>query len=152
MSSESLYLLAADAMLLGHVLYVAFVVLGFVAVLLGGVLGWGWVRNPWFRYLHLLAIGVVVVQSWFGIICPLTTWEMALRSLAGDTVYAGSFIAHWLGKLLYYNAPEWVFVLVYSAFGLLVVSSWYFVRPRGYGVRRKKPFTHPVARPAQDRR
>lgn len=124
------YRLAADAMLLGHVLYVAFVVLGLLAVVVGGFRGWAWVRNPWFRWLHLAAIGIVVLQSWLGITCPLTIWEMALRERAGDTVYEGAFIAHWLNRLLYYQAPEWVFVLVYTGFGSLVAASWYWVRPR----------------------
>ena len=46
---------------------------------LGGALGWGWVRLRWFRITHLCAIGVVVIQSWLGVMCPLTTLEMALR-------------------------------------------------------------------------
>ena len=73
MDSGFLYLLAADVLLLGHVLFVGFVVLGLALVLLGNPLGWNWVRNPWFRFAHLAAIGVVVLQSWIGLICPLTT-------------------------------------------------------------------------------
>lgn len=132
MTSEFLYLLAADLMLFGHVLYVAFVVFGLLFILTGGKLGWGWVRNPWFRHLHLLATGIVVVLSWLGITCPLTTWEMLWRAKAGDEVYEGSFIAYWLNELLYYSAPEWVFVAVYSVFGGIVLSSWYFMRPRKF--------------------
>ncbi len=132
MMSEFLYLLAADLMLTVHVLYVVFVVLGLLLILIGGKLGWGWVRNPWFRYLHLLAIGIVVVQSWLGITCAFTTWEMSLRANASDETYIGSFIAHWLNELLYYNASESVFVAVYSVFGGIVLSSWYFVRPRKF--------------------
>jgi hypothetical protein len=103
-----------------------------VLILLGKTRNWRWVRNPWFRLAHLAAIGVVVLQSWLGAICPLTIWEMALRERAGDTVYAGSFIAHWLGTLLYYRLPDWVFVFCYTAFGALVLLSWYWVRPRPF--------------------
>jgi len=70
------------------------------------------------------------LQSWLGAICPLTVWEMNLRDMAGDSVYEGSFIAHWLQTLLYYRAAEWVFVLLYTLFGALVIASWYWVRPR----------------------
>ena len=119
-------------MLMAHVLFAAFIVLGFLLVISGGLLGWSWVRNPWFRYLHLLAITIVVVQTWLGIVCPLTTWEMQLRTLAGDTTYSGSFIAHWLNRLLFYSAPHWVFVLVYTLFTILVILSWYFIRPRKF--------------------
>jgi hypothetical protein len=129
MESKVVYLLAADALLFVHVFFVAFVVLGLLLVLAGGLFSWEWVRNRRFRFAHLIAIGVVVLQSWFGMICPLTTWEMALREKAGDTVYSGTFVSHWLDTILYYNAPPWVFVVCYTIFGLLVIASWFWVRP-----------------------
>jgi hypothetical protein len=124
--------IAADVLLVLHVLFVAFVLLGLVLVLAGGPLGWNWVRNRWFRLAHLAGIGVVVLQSWLGLICPLTSWEMALREQAGDATYAGGFVAHWLGRLLYFEAPPWVFAAAYSAFGALVVLSWWWVRPHPF--------------------
>lgn len=130
MPKQLLLTLLADAILLVHVLFVGFVVFGLLAVYLGYVLNWSWVRNLTFRLLHLLAIGVVVLQSWLGMICPLTIWEMALRKQAGAVTYSGSFIQYWLHKLLYYTAPDWVFILLYSSFAVLVLASWYLVRPR----------------------
>lgn len=78
--SSTLLRLFADAILIIHVLFVAFVVLGLFAVYLGYFLNWRWVRNRAFRIIHLCAIGYVVVQAWLGVVCPLTTWEMALRA------------------------------------------------------------------------
>ena len=132
MESKSVFLLAADALLITHALFVAFVIFGLLLVFAGKLLAWRWVRNPWFRLAHLLAIGVVAVQSWLGIICPLTTWEMTLREKAGDAVYGGTFISHWLDKLLYYSAPAWVFVLCYTVFGALVLAAWFWVRPNPF--------------------
>ena len=122
--------LAADLLLVLHASFIAFVVLGLVLIIAGGLLSWSWVRNRGFRIAHLLCIGIVVGQSWFGVICPLTTWEMAFRHKAGDPTYDGSFIAHWLSELIYYQAPWWVFVAAYTAFGALVVLSWFWVRPK----------------------
>lgn len=132
MPTASIYRLLADALLLVHVLFVLFVVFGLVAILLGKLRRWSWVRNAWFRWAHLAAIGVVVVQSWFGQICPLTIWENALRARAGDATYSGAFIAHWLESILYYQAPLWVFAICYTLFGALVVASWFWVRPRPF--------------------
>ena len=132
MKSTTLYLLAADLLLITHTLFVVFVIAGLVLVITGKFLSWSWVRNPWFRIAHLAAIGVVVLQSWLGVICPLTIWEMTLRAKAGDSTYAGSFIAHWLGELIYYQAPAWVFVVAYTLFAALVVASWVWVRPRPF--------------------
>lgn len=132
MESTIIYLLAADALLFTHVLFVGFVVFGLLFIFVGKLLSWAWVRNLWFRVAHLVAIGVVVLQSWMGIVCPLTIWEMALREKAGDAVYAGTFVAHWLETILYFNAPSWVFALCYTIFGLLVVASWFWVRPNSF--------------------
>ena len=130
LNSGTLFLVAADGLLVGHVAFVLFVIVGLLLILAGGMAGWSWVRNRRFRIVHLVAIGVVVLQSWFGMICPLTTWEMALRERAGVASYEGAFIAHWLGELLYMDAPPWAFALAYTGFGALVVASWYWVRPR----------------------
>lgn len=75
----------------------------------------------------------MVLQSWLGVLCPLTTWEMALRERAGEATYSGSFIAHWLAAQLYVEAPPWAFTVAYTAFGLLVLASWVLVRPRPPG-------------------
>lgn len=132
MESEALYSLAADALLVTHVLFVVFVVLGIILIFVGKYQSWQWIRNPWFRIAHLLGIGVVVLQSWFGVICPLTVWEMDLRSRVDEAGYEGSFITHWLNELLYYQAPGWFFVVCYTALGGLVLSSWFLVRPRAF--------------------
>ena len=129
MTNNKLYLLAADITLLLHVLFVIFVVFGLVSIFIGWYREWSWVRNPRFRYVHLVGIGIVVLQSWAGIVCPLTTLEMWFRKTAGISTYSGSFISHWMETLLYYNAPEWVFTVVYTLFASVVLASWFLVKP-----------------------
>jgi uncharacterized protein DUF2784 len=123
------YAVAADLVLFIHLLFVVFVVCGLALILAGKFLAWQWVRNPWFRLLHLAGIGIVVLQSWLGLICPLTIWENWLRQKAGQAVYEESFVAHFLNELLYYSAPPWVFIVCYTVFGILVLGSWFWVRP-----------------------
>lgn len=119
----------ANAVLVLHVCVVLFVVAGLVLTLLGGALRWQWVRNFWFRAAHLAAIVYVALQAWFDIVCPLTTLEQWLRSKAGQQAYEGDFIGFWLGKLLFYQAPPWIFITAYSLFGFLVAWTWIAVRP-----------------------
>ncbi|NBX25692.1 MAG: DUF2784 domain-containing protein [Planctomycetes bacterium] len=126
------YRALADLVLLTHVGFVAFVVIGLLLIAVGGTRGWRWVRNPWFRAAHLAGIGLVVVQSWLGMVCPLTTLEMHLRQQAGDPTYTGTFMAHWLRRILFYQAPSWVFMVAYALFGLLVLATWIRVRPRPF--------------------
>ncbi|MEM6486459.1 MAG: DUF2784 domain-containing protein [Pseudomonadota bacterium] len=132
MNSAVFYAIAADFVLSIHVSIVAFIVAGLLLTLLGWIFDWSWVRNPWFRLTHLICIGIVVVQAWLGVVCPLTILENYLRNLAGEATYAGSFIGHWLNSLLYYTAPWWVFVVAYTVFGSSVVATWVWVRPRSF--------------------
>ena len=124
-----IYQVLADAVLALHIAVVLFVVGGLVAILVGQVRRWCWVDRPWFRLAHLGAIGFVVLESWFGIVCPLTTLEMFLRGKAQGWTYDGGFIEHWLQRMLYLDAPGWVFTVAYSVFGALVVASWWFFPP-----------------------
>ena len=124
------YQLLADAVLALHFAIVAFVVGGLVLILVGNLRGWRWVNGWGFRLTHIAAIGVVVTQAWLGATCPLTTLEMWLRKQAGLSTYGESFIAHWLQQLIYYEAPLWVFTLVYTAFALLVFAAWWRFPPR----------------------
>lgn len=133
MDERLVYQIAADALLILHASIVAFVVFGLLLTVVGMLRRWQWTRNPWFRGLHLLAIGVVAAQAWLGVICPLTTWEMALRERAGDVVYTGSFIEYWLHRLIFFRADPWVFTLAYTTFGLAVAATWYYYPPRGRG-------------------
>ncbi|SFR76066.1 Protein of Unknown function [Marinobacter daqiaonensis] len=122
--------LLADAVLTVHLGVVIFVVFGLGVILVGNLRHWRWVNHLWFRLLHLAAIGVVVAQAWLGVICPLTTLEMWLRGRAGKAGYEGGFIQHWMQELLYYEAPPWVFIVLYTGFGLLVLASWWWFPPR----------------------
>lgn len=124
------YELLADAVLVLHFCVVLFVVGGLLLVLAGNMLAWQWVNNLWFRVAHIGAIGIVVVESWLGIICPLTTAESWLRVQAGTTLYNKSFIEHWMQRILFYEAPTWVFGLVYTLFGMLVAAAWWYFPPR----------------------
>ena len=120
----------ADATLLIHAAFVLFVVGGQCLILIGWARGWRWTRRLLFRLLHLGSIGFVVLEAWFGVPCPLTVLENELRLRAGGTaVYQVSFIGYWVGRLLYYDAPPWVFMTVYTAFSLLVVLTFVFYPP-----------------------
>lgn len=122
--------LLADAILLLHVAIVLFVVGGQALILLGGWRRWAWVRSRRLRLVHAALVVFIALQAWLGQLCPLTVWEQSLRRNAGQASYGESFIEHWLGRLLYVQAPWWAFVLAYSGFALLVLASWRWVPPR----------------------
>ena len=120
----------ADAVVLFHAAYVTFVVVGLLAILVGVLLHWQWVRNFWFRWVHFSFIAIVVVESLFSVECPLTTWEKALRLAAGEEVAQGTFIGRLTHAMLFYDAPNWVFTIIYCLFGAVVFAVLVLVPPR----------------------
>ncbi len=120
----------ADLIVVVHLAYVLFVVGGMALILIGIVLRWSWIRNFWFRAAHLAAIGLVVLESLFGVMCPLTRWENQLRGEEGS---ATSFIGRLVHAIMFFNLPEWFFTVTYCLFGAAVVLAFIIAPPRGFG-------------------
>ena len=118
--------MVADALLVVHFLIAAFIVGGLVLVWVGAAADWAWVRNPWFRYVHLGAIAFVAIEALLGVMCPLTVWEDMLRG----SVQPESFVGRWVHYFLYYRAPEWVFTVAYVAWTAATLATLWLVPPR----------------------
>lgn len=86
-----IYGLLADLVLLVHLAFVVFVVLG-------GFLALRWPKAAW---AHLPAAAWGALIEFRGWVCPLTPLENRLRSLAGEAGYAGGFIEHYVVEVLY---------------------------------------------------
>lgn len=85
----------ADLVLLVHLAFILFVIIGGFAVL----------YRRWLAWVHLPAVlwaGVVNLAGW---VCPLTWLEHGLRRAAGEAGYQGGFVAHYLLPLIY---PAWM--------------------------------------------
>jgi hypothetical protein len=118
--------IAADALLVAHFLIAAFVAGGLPLVWLGAAAGWRWVRNPWFRYLHLAAIALIALEALLGVACPLTVWEDLLRG----GLQPQTFVGRWVERLLYYRAPEELFTDLYLVWALATLATLRLVPPR----------------------
>ena len=114
---------AADALVLLHLCFIAFIVVG-------GFLAWRWRALAW---VHLPAAAWGALIEFMGWTCPLTPLENHLRRLAGESGYGGGFIAHYLTPIIYpagLTSPNQI------ALGVLVlaVNAWaysvYFSRLR----------------------
>ena len=116
----------ADIILVVHALFVLFVVGGLIATWIGVAFGLAFAFNPWFRGLHLAAIGFVVAEALLGYVCPLTIWEDTLRGTSSEK----GFIQRWVHAWLFWNWPAWVFTTLYAGFGALVAGTWWRWPPR----------------------
>ena len=86
-----IYRALADAVLVLHLGFVVFVVLGGLFVL-------RWPRLAW---LHIPAAIWGVLIEYTGWICPLTPLENSLRMRGGEAGYSGGFIQHYIQPVLY---------------------------------------------------
>lgn len=125
-----LYRFLADLIVVLHAGFVAFVVIGEMAVLYGLARGRDWARAFWFRWLHLVSIAFVVLLSWLGATCPLTDLENLLREHAGEVGYPGDFIGYWVREVLFYECSTWIFVVIYSVFGMVVLFTFVLAPPQ----------------------
>lgn len=103
-----LYRIGADAVLMLHLGFILF-------VLLGGLLV-AWKRSFLLLHLPAMAWGVFVELS--GRPCPLTHWENLLRRLAGNAGYEAGFVEHYLLPLIY---PAWLSVPVQYLLAAVVI-------------------------------
>jgi hypothetical protein len=117
-----LYLLLADAVLLLHLAFVLFAMLGGLLVL----------RYRSVLWLHLTVLIWAVIVQWADWICPLTPLENALRLLGGEAGYAGGFIEHLVSMVLY---PPDLTTDLRHGLGLLLLlmnaAVYMYVRSRG---------------------
>ncbi len=116
-------------MVIIHLAYATFVVVGFVLILAGALLKWRWIRNPVFRWVHLGCIAVVAVEAVVGLICPLTLLENWLLVGSGQAGYDRTFIGQLIYDLLYYDFPTWVFTIVYVSLAILTALTLVLIPP-----------------------
>ena len=127
----------ADAMVLVHVLYVAYVVVGLLAIVLGAAVRAEWARNPWFRWTHLLAIAVVGVEVGMNWECPLTTWEYQLRALSDQAFSgSGSFMGRIFHRILFWpDTPQIFFDTLHVCTLVVVGQAFVMYPPRWFRLR-----------------
>jgi len=127
-TEQVVYPLLADLVVLVHLGFVVFVVLG-------GLLVMKW---PWLIRIHLPAVfwGVAVELS--GWICPLTPLEKWLRHKGGEENYQFDFVAHYLLPVLYPQGLTRKSQIVLGALVLVVnvaIYGWVFGKKKGSKVQ-----------------
>ena len=121
-----------DIILIIHFLFVLFVVGSLPLIWIGEWMRFEFVRNLRFRLAHIVAILFVVVESFIGMVCPLTLLEDRLRG--GES--GGNFIQRWLHRILFYDVPGWMLTMIYVLFAILVIITFKLLPPR---LRKRHP-------------
>ena len=127
-----IYQIAADIVIVIHVLWIAFVILGFPFAL--------WLNNARWRLIHLAAVIWMVLMQVSRTICPLTYLEAWLKSegRAAD-VYSGKFLIETIERLIYVDSVtlEKIMYATSAYLALIVLSFWF--RPIRKKTRRQSP-------------
>jgi hypothetical protein len=120
----------ADLIAATHIGYFLYVVGGCAAIVVGATKRWKWIRNPWFRFSHLVAVYIVVFENVFNIACPLNTAEWHLRSASQSFVGASTGVGGALDYLLFHAIPGNVLNVMYSTLAVLLLLALLLVPPR----------------------
>jgi hypothetical protein len=118
-----LFRLAADAVLLAHLAFILF-------ALLGAAIAARW---RWILVIHLPAAAWGFFVELTGRNCPLTYLENYLRIKAGQSGYAESFVEHYLLTIIYPAGltREIQFALAGVVIAVnIAIYGWLFVRER----------------------
>ena len=142
-----MYAILADLITTIHFAYVAFVVIAQLLILVGILLRWKWIRNPWFRCIHLAMILIVALEAMGGIECPLTVWDSQLRAMAGQETQEGTFVGNLLWSILYFDATQYRGLLtsIYYGFAVLVLVTFLLAPPRLGRTLKEAPATPPAS-------
>lgn len=105
---------------------VAYVIGGTFYIWVGAWRHWPGIRAPLFRYSHLGVMLFVAIEAVMGLVCPLTRWEDQLR---GELPRVG-FVARWVGRLIYYDLPGWVFTTAYVLLAVALIVTLVWLPPR----------------------
>ena len=120
------YLFLADLVVIVHLSFVAFVVVG-------GLLTLKWRK---FAYIHVPAVGWGALVEIMGWVCPLTPVEIWLRDRAGAKGYSTGFIEHYILPVLYpaqlTPTVQWVLGILLLFVNVAIYSwiVWLLVRKR----------------------
>ena len=113
-----IYRLFADLALLVHFLWILFLIFGALAGR----------RHKVVKVIHLSGLLFAVILHVFSLICPLTYAEIYFTRLADPTAaYSGSFIIHYLDRLIYIALPPIILLALTIALALFNVLV-YFIR------------------------
>jgi hypothetical protein len=120
----------AGAILLLHVVVIAFNVLGLVAIPIGAWRRWAFVRVFWLRTLHMGILAAVAVQALLDRVCFLTLWQSDLMRRSGETASDAPLIQTWVNRLIFWPLPIWVFAVLYVAVCICAMVLWWLVPPK----------------------
>ena len=115
----------SEIVLLFHFCIFLFMILSFFLIPIGYYQKWTWVKNKYYRSIHLVLMGIIFMETILGFMCPLTILENFLRN---DTEINNK-ITHIIHQIMYWDLPSYQFIILYLLSLLYLIFLWCFFKP-----------------------
>ena len=118
-------ILFSEIVLLFHFCIFLFVILSFFLIPFGYYQKWEWVKNKYYRLIHLVLMGIIFIETILGFMCPLTILENFLR----NDIEINNKITQIIHQVMYWNLTTYQFTILYLLSLLYLIFLWFFFKP-----------------------
>ena len=118
-------ILFSEIVLLFHFCIFLFMVLSFFLIPLGYYHKWEWVKNRYYRLIHIILMGIIFIETILGFMCPLTILEKFLR----NDIEINNKITQIIHQVMYWDLPTYQFIILYLLSLLYLIFLWFFFKP-----------------------
>ena len=115
----------SEIVLLFHFCVFLFVILSFFLIPLGYYQKWDWVKNKYYRLIHLILMVIIFIETILGFMCPLTLLENFLR----NNIEINNKITQIIHQIMYWDLPTYQFIILYLLSLLYLIFLWFFFKP-----------------------
>ena len=115
----------SEIVLLLHFFIFLFIVFSFFFIPFGYYKNWEWVKNKNYRLIHLFLMGIVLIETILGFMCPLTILENFLRS----DIKVNNKFTEIIHQIMYWNFSNYQFIILYLLSFLYLIFLWFFFKP-----------------------
>ena len=117
--------LFSEIILLFHFCIFLFMILSFFLIPLGYYQKWEWVKNKYYRSIHLILMGIISIETILGFMCPLTILENYFR----DDIKVDNKLTEIAHQILYWDLPNYQFIILYILSFSYLIFLWFFFKP-----------------------
>ena len=118
-------ILFSEIILLLHLLIFLFITLSFILIPIGYFQKWEWVKNKYYRSIHLILMGIISIETILGFMCPLTILENYFR----DDIKVDNKLTEIAHQILYWDLPNYQFIILYILSFSYLIFLWFFFKP-----------------------
>ena len=115
----------SEIVLFFHFIVFLFITVSFFLIPFGYFQKWKWVKNKYYRLTHLVLMGIILIETILGFMCPLTILENFLR----NNIEVDNNLTQIIHQIMYWNLPNYQFIILYILSFSYLIFLWFFFKP-----------------------